>query len=227
MTAKKVEPFDGTAIVLHLIEAARAWQVAVVHELGTTGAHPLPEERELDRWIDELQARYVQEQPAPAPIGWHPRTWSEVTAGDRVSLGGVEADVVRAITHHWHVEPDPDDPNGRDVRREWHEGPDADHCRSCQQRCLRRRGFRNFPLEHTVTEVALLLPGQTEPRTYPRMLPDGEVEVLRGPAGQALDEVNGFRSALGEESITVLESWAEDAAITLEAAGLGPVEVLP
>lgn len=215
MSAPK--PFDGTAVILHLIEAARAWQNAVVRELGSSGAHPLPEEQELDRWIDVLEARYQREKIEPEPVGWHPRRWCEVTAGDRVSLRGVEADVIRCITHHWHVDPE---------KREWHEGPDADYCRTCQQRCLKRKGWKNFPLEHDVTEVSLLLPGETEPRTYPRMLPDGEVEVLRGPAGRALDEVNGFRSELQEEPINVMQSWAADAAVTLEAAGLGPVEMV-
>lgn len=223
MTAKKIEPFDGTAIVLHLIEAARA----VVRRPGYGLSHLFDAEgRDLQRWVAELEIRYAREQPALAPAGWQPRTWSEVIAGDRVSLGGVEAEVVVSGNQRWHVQPDPNDPTGRDVRREWHEGPDEDYCRSCQQRCLRHRGFRNFPLEHEVTAVTLLLAGETETRHYPRMHPDGEVEVLRGPAGQAFDEANGFRSALGEESINVLESWAEDAAITLEAAGLGPVKVL-
>lgn len=96
------EPFDGTAVVLHLIEAARAC-TTVWREQGT---RLKPEATALVAWVAELEERYAREQPAPAPAGWEPRKWRELLPGDRVSMGGQEATIAQpAVTQHWHVDP--------------------------------------------------------------------------------------------------------------------------
>jgi hypothetical protein len=185
MTAKTPQPFDGTAEVLHLIEACRR-----LRKLA-----PLSEAaRDIHHWVDALEARYTREQPEPEPVGWHPRRWRELVAGDRVEMNGVEALVEGTVTNNWHVDP-------------------------------RSSEYRPEPLEHSVTVVRLTWGDPPATKAY-NMPPDGEVETLRGDAGQAVDEANGFRSALQEEPVDVMASWAEDAAITLAAAGLGPVEVI-
>lgn len=185
------EPFDGTAIVLHLIEAARAW--APYHEARAVVLGEGMEEADavMFRWVQELEERYAREQPKAEPVGWEPRTWGELVAGDRVTMGGVEAEVVSI--RRWHVDP-------------------------------RSSEYRPVPLESVEVRLKWGTPPQV--KGYP-MPAAGEVETLRGPAGLALDEANGYRSLLAEEPINVMESWAADAAATLEAAGLGPVEVLP
>lgn len=181
------EPADGVAEILHLIEAARAARDAWHLDPATPGYLP------LIQYVERLEARYAREQPAPEPVGWHPRTWRELVAGDQVEVGGVQATVLSCVsTFAGHVDPESNE-------------------------------RRPSPLEHTTTLVRLdYRPG--EPYSMP---PDGEVETLRGPAGQAVDEANGFRSALHEEPIDVMASWAQDAADTLATAGLGPVEVIP
>lgn len=179
------EPADGVAEILHLIEAAREF----VH---TPAAKSVAEPfAKMKRLVAALDRRYASHRPEPESVGWHPRTWRELVAGDQVAVGDAQATVLASITNHWHVDP-------------------------------RSNEYRPTALEHSVTMITLdYRPG--EPYSMP---PDGEVETLRGPAGQAVDEANGFRSALHEEPIDVMASWAQDAADTLAAAGLGPVEVI-
>lgn len=184
MVSSDREPADGAAEILHLIGAARAWNGPDARWCG-------PEERHLAKCIERLEARYAREQPAPEPVGWHPRTWRELVAGDRVEVAGTQATVLSSVTQDWHVDP-------------------------------ASNVYRPTGLEHSVTLIRL---DYRPDEPYP-MPPDGEVETLRGPAGQAIDEANGFRSALAEEPIDVMASWAQDAADTLAAAGLGPVEVI-
>lgn len=197
MTAKKVEPFDGAAVVLHLIEAARAWRNAVVAELDDFRSSGLLEEQALAGWVEQLEARYDREKIEPEPVGWEPRQWREVIAGDFVQMGGVQAMVKASTALDWHVDPSEDKDNQ----------------------------YRPRPMEHSAVRVTLSVDEWPEPRTYSFPV-DGEVETLRGSAGQALDEANGYRSVLAEEPINVMQSWAEDAAATLNSAGLGPVEVI-
>lgn len=187
MTDREVVPFDGTAEVLHLIEAARALAATA----GDVDRRTDPAALAVIGWAQALEARYAREQPAPDPVGWEPRRWRELVAGDTVEAGGVETEVLAASTQRWHV-----DPNSNE--------------------------YRPTPLEHDVTVVTLAF----RPDQPYRMPPDGEVECLRGPAGQAVDEANGHRSLLSQEPIDVMASWAADAALTLEAAGLGPAEVI-
>lgn len=183
------EPFDGTAVVLHLIEACR--EVASRTGLDLDGQ----DVRHIIHWTRELEARYVREQPEPEPVGWEPRRWRELADGDRVEMGGVEAMVVGdAFTNDWHVDPHSSE-------------------------------YRPSPLEHSVTNVRLKWGEPAQEKVYP-MQPDGEVECLRGPIGQERDATAGYRPLLADEPVNVLESWAEDAARTLEAAGLGPIEVM-
>jgi hypothetical protein len=207
------EPADGTAIILHLIEAAQA--IVRRPNYGLSNLFD-PEGRDLQYWVTLLEERYARERIESAPaVGWEPRYWRELVAGDRVSLGEQEAEIASAQVLGWHVDPDP-------KNRQWHEGPDVDECRACNKgRCKKARGWFSPPLEHGY--VAITLKGRDP--VY-KMPPAGEVETLRGPAGQAVDEANGFRSVLGEEEIDVMSSWAADAATTLEQAGLGPIEVL-
>ncbi len=186
------EPADGTAIVLHLIEAARA-----IADQPYTEAPTSTPEANLRYWVTVLEQRYEREQSAPEPVGWHPRTWGEVVEGDHVQLQGVVALVKAATTLHWHVDPSEDKDNQYHPR----------------------------VMEHVDVRVTLHIEGHEKPVTYP-FPPGGEIEVLRGPAGQAVDEANGYRADAGEEPIDVLHSWAEDAAITLNTAGLGPIEVI-
>lgn len=187
------EPADGTAIVLHLIEAARDWRTGafVTSDEG-------PELGTLARWVDALEERYAREQPAPEPVGWEPRRWREVVDGDRVTMGGVEALVIGApVTHHWHVDP-------------------------------KSSEYRPAPLEHAARNVRLRWTGPDgaeQEKVYP-MPPGGEVECLRGPAGQEADRAAGHRSVLEGERVDVLEHWAGEAVAILELAGLGPVEVI-
>lgn len=205
------QPADGTAIILHLIEAARAWNQPEAKWCG-------PEEQDLEYWIGQLEERYAREQAehGPAPVGWGPRAWRELVAGDTVEVGGVEAVIEKAYPGDWHVS---------ETDYAYHPGPDrgeeSDGCKNCRGRCRETRGRKYAALEHSYVSVKL----EGREPTY-KMPPDGEVETLRGPAGQALDEANGYRSALGEQEIDVMASWAADAAETLEAAGLGPIEVM-
>lgn len=179
MTTAK--PWDGTAVILHLIEACR--EVAA----SETVDHAGQDVTRIRAWVRELEEKLTREL-GPATVGWEPRRWRELVQGDTVSLGGVEAVVESAVTNHWHVDP-------------------------------RSSEYRPQPLEHSVT--ALRLAGRDQ--TY-QMPPDGEVETLRGPAGQAVDEVNGRHFGMVEaDRVLVLGSWAADAFLTLEAAGLNPV----
>lgn len=203
----QVAPFDGTAVVLHLIEAAREWA-------RVQGAGLRPEAVALVAWVSELEERYEREKVAPAPVGWEPRQWRELLPGDTVSLGGAEAVIAApAVTQHWHVDT-------RNEVRKWHTGPDEDHCRTCQQRCRRARGWESPALEHSVTLIRL----EGREQAY-RMPPDGEVETLRGEAGREADAASGYRSPLAEDGPDVLTEWAWEAVQTLQAAGLKPVEV--
>lgn len=204
-----MDMIEGYAIVLHLVEAARA----VAHADG-----PLtPEGQALVAWVTELEDRLTRETAA-GPVGWEPRRWRELIAGDRVELGGVEAVIASTVTQNWHVDPE---------KYVYHVGignsDDENPCRACRGQCRETRGRKYQALEHSITAVRL----EGRDPLY-QMPPDGEVETLRGPAGQALDEVNGHRSrALGGiDPIEVLGSWAEDAAAVLEGAGLGPIEVM-
>ena len=214
----ELQPVDGCAVVLHLIEAARAW----ARTAGAVG----PEGTALAAWVAALEDRYEREARGEVAVGWEPRRWRELVAGDRIEIGGHEAVIESSFTHDWHVD-------ARDEARRWHPGAgndvDGDPCRTCRGACRRGRGWESPALEHSVTSIRL------EGRRYEktpdgsyRMPSDGEVETLRGPAGQALDEVNGHRSRVpgGVDPIEVLGSWVADAAATLEAAGLGPIEVM-
>jgi hypothetical protein len=185
------EPADGAAEILHLIEAVRAWAPHHTSRAAVLGESIEQADTDLFRCIERLEARYAREQPAPEPVGWHPRCWRELVAGDRVEVAGTQATVLSSMTQDWHVDP-------------------------------ASNVYRPAGLEHSVTLIRL---DYRPDQPYP-MPPDGEVETLRGPAGQAIDEANGFRSALAEEPIDVMASWAQDAADTLAAAGLGPVEVI-
>lgn len=205
----ELKPIDGTAVVLHLIEAARAWARGEQAQ-GPEGAA-------LTAWVTELEDRFEREQRGDAPVGWEPRRWRELIAGDRVELGGVEAVIASAQVQNWHVSPD---------KYAYHVGignsDDENPCRACKGQCRETRGRKYEALEHSVTAVRL------EGREPLYQMPsEGEVETLRGPAGQAVDEVSGYRSQIpGAEPIDVIGSWAAEAAQTLEAVGLGPIEVL-
>jgi hypothetical protein len=212
-----VREIEGYVVVLHLIEAARAF----VRTAGPLKAEGVA----LAAWVGELEERYEREARGGAPIGWEPRRWRELVQGDRVSLGGVEAVIESTNTLQWHVDVS-------DEARRWHTGTgnndDEDPCRTCRGACRRGRGWESPALEHSVTSVRL--DGHRNPKTPDgsyKMPPDGEVETLRGPAGQALDEVNGYRSQIpGNDPVEVLASWSEEAAAVLEGAGLGPIEVM-
>lgn len=188
MTAKSIppEPIDGTAVILHLIEACREVTSRTGLELDGQDV------REIVKWTRALEARYEREQPEPEPVTWHPRTWGEVIEGDMVQLHGVKALVKASTLLNWHV-----DPNSSE--------------------------YRPVAMERAEVRVTLLWNGNERTYGFP---PRGEIEVKRGPAGQAVDEANGFRAGAGDEPVNVLHSWAEDAAATLNAAGLGPVEVI-
>lgn len=200
----ELQPADGTAVILHLIEAARVW--------ARSSGEPGPATA-LAAWVGEIEARYGREKIAPAPVGWDPRKWRVLVKGDRVELGGIEAEIEWTETQTWHVDPDED-------HRRWHEGPEIDHCKACGQRCRKARGWFSPPLKHTFTKVKLVGRDQVY-----KMPPEGEVETLRGEYGRDLDAVAGYRSPLAEEVHDVMTDWARDAADTLAAAGLGPVEV--
>jgi hypothetical protein len=201
------QPADGTAIILHLIEAAREWAAEPMNAGMTPVAYTLA------AWVDALEKRYAREKHDLAPVGWEPRRWRELVAGDRIEIGGHEAVIEKAYDGTWHVDPE---------NYVYHPGPDrGEECRPCGGRCRETRGRKYPALEQSY--VSVKLEGREPVYTMP---PDGEVETLRGPAGQAIDEANGHRSALGEHEIDVMASWAADAALTLEHAGLGPVEVL-
>lgn len=203
----KLEPVDGTAIILHLIEAARAWTYSSGHGDTETVA--------LIEWVGKLEERYARERIEAAPVGWEPRYWRDLVSGDRVNVDGHEAVIESAIPLAWHVDPD-------EKKRVWHEGPDRDQCKGCSGlRCKKARGWLYPALEWGKTVIKL------EGRETLYRIPfENEVETLRGPAGRAVDEANGYRSVLGEEPVNVMASWAADAALTLEAAGLGPIEVI-
>jgi hypothetical protein len=93
------QPADGTAAILHLIEAARAVTKDYQSEIDPGDF------RRLGRWVDELEKFIERAAPAEAPVGWEPRRWREVKPGDTVSAGGVEARVEAASTSRWHVDP--------------------------------------------------------------------------------------------------------------------------
>jgi hypothetical protein len=177
------KPIDGTAVVLHLIEAARAARDAWHLDPHTPGYLPLV------GWVEELE-RWLPTAPA---VGWEPRRWRELVEGDRVSLGGQEAEVTGTSTGMWHVNPD-------------------------KYRYVEGRGRVYEPLEHEITRLHL----KGRDRSY-EMPPDGEVETLRGALGQAEDLAAGrHREQVETERSAVLEDWAEQAAQTLRAAGLQP-----
>lgn len=203
------QPADGTAIILHLIEAARELR-SYDNWPGHVGTS------NIVYWIEKLEERYARDRIEPAPVGWEPRAWRDLLAGDTISLGGVEAVVEKAHLHRWHVS---------ETEYTYHPGPDrgeeSDGCRGCGGRCRETRG-RKYA-EHERAYVGIKLVGREKVYQMPL---EGEVETLRGQGGQALDEVNGFRSSLAEEPIDVMASWAADAALTLEHAGLGPIEVM-
>jgi hypothetical protein len=205
-----LRPIDGAAVVLHLIEAARAF----VRTAGPLKAEGVA----LAAWVGELEERYEREARGGAPVGWEPRRWRELVQGDRVSLGGVEA-VIAGVGPQFNGHVDPE-------RYAYHPGVgndvDENPCRACRGACRQTRGRKYQALEYSYTPVRL----EGRDRLY-EMPPDGEVETLRGPAGQAVDEVNGYRSQIpGNEPIEVLASWSEEAAAVLEGAGLGPIEVM-
>lgn len=186
------QPADGTAVILHLIEAVRHWKKFC--EIDPPWQHEIT----LKHWVEELERRLEREVPETAPVSWEPRTWGELCQGDRVSVGGVEAEVVAPVmVLRWHVDPN---------RRKYVEG----------------LGYVNFPLEHSTTRVKLSF--REEAYDMPT---GGEVETLRGPLGQERDRAAGRgRAGLEEDRAAVLGHWVDEAAQTLEAAGLGPVEVL-
>lgn len=198
----KLEPVDGTAIILHLIEAARALinDGTIDHTLTANVRH----------WTHQLEERYARERIEAAPVGWEPRRWRDLVVGDRIEVSGNEAVVERAALEKWLTLP----PEGLPG--------DPDYPRSPDSPKYRELVYRPKPYVHSY--VAVKLEGRDT--TYKMMNPDGEVETLRGPAGRAVDEANGYRSVLGEEPVNVMASWAADAALTLEAAGLGPIEVI-
>jgi hypothetical protein len=217
-----LKPVDGTAVILHLIEAARAWA-----RWGTADG-PDPESsnpvQNLADWVNLLEERLAAEIPDEQEAGWEARTWGELLPGDRVSLQGVEALVKQVALLPWHVEPDPE----KGVRQVWHPGYNAvdegsgapEHCRACRGRCQRGRGFQMFPLEHSQVRITLEFGGQVN--SY-QMAPGGEIEVLRGPAGIEIDRAAGRGAGqVRADREMVLESWAAEAFQTLAAAGLSP-----
>jgi hypothetical protein len=210
-----IKPIDGTAVILHLIEAARQ---CVSQDFG------LPACAALNEWTFRLESYLAEQIPDEHEAGWEARTWGELLPGDRVSLQGVEALVKQVALLPWHVEPDPE----KGVRQVWHPGCDAvdeesgapEHCRACRGRCQRGRGFQVFPLEHSQVRITLEFGGQEN--SYP-MAPDGEIEVLRGPAGIEIDRAAGRGAGqVRADREMVLGSWAAEAFQTLAAAGLSP-----
>lgn len=180
MTAK---PHDGVSVLLHLVEAVRAWD----RKQSGLGTMFDQEAGTVRAWLRELEEHLEEVVPKVPPVGWEPRRWEELVAGDTVSLGGQEAVVASAMLQEWHVDPASSE-------------------------------YRPQPLEHSY--VALRLEGRDP--LY-RMPPTGEVETLRGPAGQAVDEANGRHLGMVEaDRVVVMGSWARDAMLTLEAAGLDP-----
>jgi hypothetical protein len=94
------KPFDGIAVLLHLIEAAR--EVTA----GDTVDHAGQDVTTLRGWVRELERHLETIVPAVPEVSWEPRRWRELVQGDRVSLGGVEAEVESTSTSTWHVDPD-------------------------------------------------------------------------------------------------------------------------
>lgn len=215
------KPADGTAVILHLIEAARA--------VGRSYHFPrdpaaIEDVRILVGRIEMLESYLAEQIPNEQEAGWEARTWGELLPGDRVSLQGVEALVKQVALLPWHVEPDPE----KGVRQVWHPGYDAvdeesgapERCRACRGRCQRGRGFQMFPREHSQVRITLEFGGQET--SYP-MAPDGEIEVLRGPAGIEIDRAAGRGAGqVRADREMVLGSWAAEAFQTLAAAGLSP-----
>lgn len=215
MTTPK--PADGYAVVLHLIEAAREL-------ISPEGGQVDQCSDRLIEWTRVLESYLAGEVPDEQPAGWEARTWGEVLPGDRVSLGGVEADVRQAVILGWHVEPDPE----TGVRQVWHPGHDAideesgapKYCRGCKGRCARGRGFQTFPLEHSQVRVELAFDGQVKSYGMPT---GGEIEVLRGEAGRAADRASGRHTdMIKADRDAVLASWAAESFEVLEATGLSP-----
>lgn len=133
MTAKNEQqhkPADGVAALLHLVEAIRDMR-------GNLSDEGFALTAEAEHWVRELDAWIEREQPEPEPMTWHPRRWREVLAGDRVSVGGVEAEVVLAgPLQSWHVDP-------------------------------RSSEYRPAPLEHEVYPVTLRWDGQEKRYSMP------------------------------------------------------------
>lgn len=211
-----LKPADGTAVILHLIEAARA--------VGQSYHFPhdpaaIEDVRILVDRIEMLETYLAEQIPDEQLVGWEPRTWGEVVAGDTINAGSGDLLVQQAARLDWHVEPD---------RRVWHVGRDAvdeerkpEYCRGCKGRCHRAKGFQNFPLEHSQMAVTLAAADGREGRfTMPT---DGEIEVLRGEAGREIDRAAGRGAQIVKaDRDMVLTSWAGEAFQTLAAAGLSP-----
>jgi len=214
-----LQPVDGCAVVLHLIEAARAW----ARTAGPVG----PGGTALAAWVAELEDRFETETHGDAPVGWEPRRWRELMAGDKIEVGGQVAEIETAYLGDWHVDPE---------KWAWHPGPNdpenSDSCRACGGRCRQTRGRKYEAAEQRYMRLMLVGRRNQDPKSddgsYRMFNLDGEVETLRGPAGQAADRLSGHRSLApgGVEPAQILDGWVEDAAATLAAAGLGPIEVL-
>jgi hypothetical protein len=217
-------PIDGTAVILHLIEAVRAWNQPEARWCGQ-------EERNLEEWANALETYLAEQIPDEQSAGWEPRTWGEVLTGDRVSAGGQEYLVKQAVVLNWHVESSASKNEGDrafGVRQVWHPGRDGmdeegkpEYCRPCKGRCARGRGFQTFPLEHSQIAVTLIAADGREGRfTMPT---GGEIEVLRGEAGREIDRAAGRGAQIVKaDRDMVLASWAGEAFQTLAAAGLSP-----
>lgn len=176
------QPGDGAAVILHLIEAARAWRRGAF-----VTSDEDPDLVSVADWVDQLEAWVENCVPDVAPVGWEARTWGELVEGDTVSVGGQEAEVEWTQVQGWHVDP-------------------------------RSSEYRPQGMERSVTQVRL----KGRDRVYP-MPSGGEVETLRGLAGQALDEANGRHvGMIAADRIMILASWASDAFQTLQASGLNP-----
>lgn len=215
-----LKPIDGYAVILHLIEAARALS-SFDHTLNANVRH----------WVGVLETYLAEQIPAVVEVGWEARTWGELLPGDTINAGSGEALVTKSstLTLPWHLEPDP----VTGVRQVWHPGRDAvdeesgapEHCRACRGRCTRGRGYQVFAKEWSQSAALVTLAHEGVEREF-KMPFANEIEVLRGPAGRAADESSGRHGQMIKaDRDMVLASWAAEAYEVLAATGLTPEPV--
>jgi hypothetical protein len=90
----------GAALILSLIDAARAYAAESGAGLATMFNGPASELVTTSRMLDGVISTYL----TPRQI-WRAGTWVDVSTGDRVRLGGHEAVVASAVVQDWHVDP--------------------------------------------------------------------------------------------------------------------------